>query len=166
VVINTDPTGKDAHAPVNWLTTDLLAARMRGVAHSFVFGHKPAFTYYYGAIPTAPLPAAPSGLDNDVTARDAFWDVIEQYEATYFCGHEHIFHVGQPRGKAWQILVGSGGSPFDAAPTDATINPQTDRTYAWATVKVYANNKVKITAYGFDDHYGPTRVLKSITLKN
>jgi hypothetical protein len=107
-------------------------------------------------------------LDNDTASRDAFWNVIEQYGATYFCGHEHIFNMMQPRaaqgGKAWQILIGSGGSPFEALPTDVTINPQMDRDYAWATVKVYKNGKVSITAYGFDDHFGPTHVLQSITL--
>jgi hypothetical protein len=167
VVINTDPVGKDAHAPVNWLAHDLLAAKQRGIPHSFVFGHKPAFTYYFGA--NVLLPATPSGLDNDPVARDLFWSVIEQDGATYFCGHEHIFNMMQPLagqgGKAWQILVGSGGSPFDASPTDVTINPQTDRAYAWATVKVYRNGKVKITAYGFDDQFGPTRTLRSVTLR-
>src|SRR5436190_825206 len=63
VVINTDPVGKDAHAPVGWLAADLQAAKNRGVAHNFVFDHKPAFTYYYGADITGPLPSAPSGLD-------------------------------------------------------------------------------------------------------
>jgi len=95
-------------------------------------------------------------------------ELIEQYGAVYFCGHEHIFNMSQPRlaqgGKAWQILVGSGGSPFDASRTDVTLSPETDRAYAWATVKIHANGKVKITAYGFDDHFGPTRVLQSITL--
>jgi hypothetical protein len=168
VVINTDPVGKDAHAPANWLAADLLAARTRGVTRNFVFGHKPAYTYYFGSTSIGPLPATPSGLDNDPVSRDLFWNVIEQYEATYFCGHEHIFNMSQPRlaqgGKAWQILVGSGGSPFDASPTDVTLSPETDRAYAWATVKIHANGKVKITAYGFDDHFGPTRVIQSITL--
>jgi hypothetical protein len=168
-IINTDPVGNDAHAPANWLSTDLLAARNRGVHRSFVFGHKPAFTYYFGATATGLLPDKPSGLDNDLPSRDVFWNIIEQYQATYFCGHEHIFNMTQPRlaqgGKAWQILVGSGGSPFEALPADVTINPQTDRDYAWATVKVYRNGKVTITAYGFDDHFGPTRVIQSATLR-
>ena len=167
-IINTDPVGKDAHAPVNWLANDLLAARNRGIQHLFVFGHKPAYTYYYGSTAIGPLPAIPSGLDNDPVSRDLFWNVIEQYGATYFCGHEHIFNISQPRalqgGTAWQILVGSGGSPFEASPTTVTINPDTDRTYAWATVKIYDNGKVKITAHGFDDQYGPTRVLQTVTL--
>jgi hypothetical protein len=164
VVINTDPVGNDAHAPTGFLADDLAAAQARGVQHSFVFGHKPAFTYYYGADPAHPLPATPSGLDNFPAARNAFWNVIEQYGAVYFCGHEHIFNMMQPQGGAWQILVGSGGSPFEAAPADGTINPQTDRDYAWATVKVYRNGKVTITAYGFDDHYSTTHILQTVTI--
>jgi hypothetical protein len=108
-------------------------------------------------------------LDNDVASRDAFWDVIEQYGAVYFCGHEHVFNLMKPRaqlgGRAWQILVGSGGSPFEAKPSDVTINPNTDRDYAWATVKVYRNGKVKLTAYGFDDQFGPTQVIRSVTIQ-
>lgn len=168
VVINTDPAGKDSHAPAAWLADDLAKAQAHGAKHFFVFGHKPAYTYYYGAGLSAPLPAKAAGLDADVAARDRFWDVIEQYGATYFCGHEHTFNMNQPRaaqgGKAWQILIGSGRSPFEASPSDTTVNPSTDRDYAWATVKVYQNGKVKIKAYGFDDHYGPTQVIKSVTL--
>lgn len=164
VVINTDPVGKDSHAPVAWLANDLAAAKTRGARHMFVFGHKPAFTYYYGQN----LPASPSGLDVDVVSRDAFWDLIEQYGATYFCGHEHIFHLSQPRaaqgGKAWQIMVGSGGSPFEAAPADVTINPATDRDYAWATVTVLKSGLVRLDAFGFDDQFGPTKLLQSVLL--
>jgi len=93
VVINTDPVGKDSHAPTSWLSADLSAAAARGVKHIFVFGHKPAFTYYYGN--GVALPTSPSGLDIDSAARDAFWNVIVKYGAVYFCGHEHIFNVSQ-----------------------------------------------------------------------
>ena len=168
VIINTDPAGNDAHAPVNWLAQDLGAAKARGIQNFFVFGHKPAFTYFFGK--TTQLPTSPSGLDNDLPSRNAFWTVIEQYGATYFCGHEHIVHLSQPTsatgGKAWQVLVGSGGSPFDASPTAVTISPQTDRDYAWVTVKIYRNGKVNLTAYGFNDQFGQTEVLASVTLKN
>lgn len=167
VVINTDPVGKDGHAPNAWLAADLADAKSRGAAHFFVFGHKLAFTYYYGAAPGAPLPDGPKGLDKDPQARDEFWAIIEQYGATYFCGHQHIFNMSQPLaghgGKAWQVLVGSGGSPFEAHPHDLTVS-RTDRSYAWATVKVRRSGRVQIIAYGFDDHYGPTRILKSVTL--
>jgi hypothetical protein len=168
VVINTDPVGDDAHAPVVWLSNDLAAAKSRGMQHIFVFGHKPAYTYYFGADAAAPNPDHPAGLDNDPASRDAFWSVIEEYNATYFCGHEHIYHMSQPTkdqgGKAWQVLVGSGGSPFEAAPTDATVNPQTDRDYAWATVRVHRSGHVDIKVYGFNDQFGPTQVLQSATL--
>lgn len=168
VIINTDPVGNDAHAPVNWLSDDLAAAQSRGAQHIFIFGHKPAFTYYFGSDPSSPLPDKPAGLDNDPSSRDLFWNLVEQYGATYFCGHEHIFHLEQPRkdqgGKAWQVLVGSGGSPFEAAPSDATIDPQTDRDYAWATVRLHSSGKVDMKVYGFDDQFGPTKVLESVTL--
>jgi hypothetical protein len=168
VVINTDPVGKDAHAPTAWLKADLAAAKARGAQHMFVFGHKPAFTYYFGGTAAAPLPATPSGLDNDPAARDEFWSVIEQYDATYFCGHEHIFNTMQPwaarGGKAWQIMVGSGGSPFDAAPNIATLAPATDRDYAWATIDIHRSGAVSLTAYGFDDKFGPTRIIRRIAL--
>jgi hypothetical protein len=166
VVINTDPYLHDSHAPVKWLEQDLANAKARGARHFFVFGHKPAFTYFFGAV--TPLPTSPSGLDNDIASRDAFWNLIAHYGATYFCGHEHIFHLSQHTSlngdKAWQVMVGSGGSPFEALPTDVTVNPATDRDYAWATVRVYEDGLVKITAYGFDEHFGPTHVIGSLEL--
>jgi hypothetical protein len=167
-IINTDPTGKDSHAPTNWLAADLFNAKARGMKHMFVFGHKPAFTYYFGsvipALPALPLPGKVSGLDVDVPARDAFWDVIEAYKATYFCGHEHIYNLSQPRGKAYQVMVGSGGSPFeDSSPSAPTVSA-TDRYYAWANVQVKKNGKVKMKTYGFSDHFGPTKALSEITL--
>jgi hypothetical protein len=104
----------------------------------------------------------------DVAARDAFWNVIEQNGATYFCGHEHVFNMMQPRasqgGQSWQVLVGSGGSPFDVKPTDVTVSPSTDRSYAYAHVDVLRSGAVQIRAYGFDEHYGDTRLLGLVTL--
>ena len=166
-IVNTDPVNNDAHAPTNWLSADLASAQAHGAHHYFVFGHKPAYTYYFGAVSQLPAGAS-SSLDIDIPARNAFWNVIETYHATYFCGHEHIFNASQPAatsgGSAWQILVGSGGSPFDAKPTDSTINPATDRKYAWATVKIHQSGSINVDVYGFNDAYGPTQVLKSIVL--
>jgi len=162
-VINTDPVGKDAHAPTNWLANDLAAAKARGAKRFFVFGHKPAYTYAYLAN-TATAAAGLEASPGTVAERDAFWNVIEQYGATYFAGHEHIFNVQRPKGGAYQVLVGSGGSPFDAKASDVTKNPATDRSYAWATVKVHADNSVDIQAYGFDQHFGATQLLQTITL--
>lgn len=162
-VINTDAVGKDTRAPTNWLAADFAAAKARGAKRFFVFGHKPAYSYdYLGGGKTAPsgLDAAPGTL----AERDAFWNVIEQYGATYFAGHEHVFHIARPKGGAYQVLVGSGGSPFDAKASDKTVNPATDRSYAWATVKVHADGSVDILAYAFDQHFGPTQLVQQITL--
>jgi hypothetical protein len=152
VVISTDAVANDSKAPVAWLASDLAAAKARGVTRNFVFGHKMAFTYKYTSTVKA------GGLDTNPDNQKAFWDLIEGYNATYFCGHEHIFNAMQPRGKAWQVIVGSGGSPFDAKPGDST-NPD-DYTYAWANVKVYRSGKVHVDVFGFDSSMGPTRLVK------
>jgi len=73
-------------------------------------------------------------------------------------------HLSLNGESAWQVLVGSGGSPFEAGPLDVTINPSTDRDYAWVTVKVYDTGQVKVKAYGFDDHFGATHVIGSLTV--
>ena len=159
-VVNTDPVGKDNTAPAAWLASDLAAAKSRGTRHFFVFGHKPAYTYSYAVSGTTPA----AGLDVSIATRDAFWNVIESHGATYFCGHEHVFNMAQPKGSAWQVLVGAGGSPFDVKAGDASLNPATDRTYSWATVAVRKSGTVEITAYGFNENYGPTQVLQRVNL--
>ncbi len=161
-IINTDPVGKDNTAPVAWLAKDMEEAQARGAKHQFVFGHKPAFSYNLGA-EEKPNPGI-AGLDKFTPAREAFWDVIERFGATYFCGHEHEFNMVQPRGAAWQVLVGSGGSPWDAQPGEVTKNPETDRAYAWANVTIHQSGKVDINAYAFSDKFGPTQLVKSVTL--
>lgn len=159
-VINTDPVGQENSAPAAWLAADLAAASGRGVKRFFVFGHKPAYTYAYAT------GVAGSGLDATTAStvkRDAFWNVIEQYHATYFSGHMHTYHISQPKGGAYQVIVGSGGSPFDPsaalAAAGALANPKTDRDYAWATVKVHADGGVDILGYGFDSNFGPTQLI-------
>lgn len=162
VVINTDPVGAETSAPTEWLRADLAAAKARGVQKIFVFGHKPAFTYAY--VPGV----AGAGLDATATTtarRNAFWDVIEANAATYFCGHEHIYHASQPRGGAYQVIVGAGGSPFDQSVSGlASANPATDRSYSWASVQVRQSGAVDIVSYGFDEHFGPTTQIQSIHL--
>ncbi len=163
VVINTDPVSSEAHAPTQWLAADLAAALARGMRRNFVFGHKAAYTYEY----IANGPTALGGLDGapgTIAARDAFWNVIETYGATYFCGHEHIFNISRPRGAAYQVIVGSGGSPFEAKATDVTKNPSTDRDYAWATVRIHQDGGVDILGYGFDANFGPTQLLQQVSI--
>jgi len=160
VVMNTDPVGNDGHAPVNWLRDDIAAAQQRGSKHVFVFGHKPAFTYFYK--PVVDL----EGFDRYPENQKAFWQVIEDSHATYFCGHEHIFHLSQPAkvagGHAWQVMAGSGGSPFSAKP--GTSSKPEDRYYAWAMVQVHQSGKVHLDAWGFSDAFGPTRQLGTFDL--
>lgn len=160
-VVNTDPVGNDGVAPAAWLAIDLASARTRGATHFFVFGHKPAFTYVYKK---GPKKTEGVGLDKLPAQRDAFWNVIEEFGATYFCGHEHMFNMAQPRGAAWQVLVGTGGSPWDAKPGEQTLNPESDRSYAWASVDVRRSGTVDITAYGFSDTFGPTKIIQRLHL--
>ncbi len=169
-VVNTDATGFDSKAPTGWLSADLAAAQGRGVVKYFVFGHKPAFTYNYLQSPGT-VPAA--GLDVDKAARADFWNLIVQYKATYFCGHEHSFKIDShanvdPSGNeilgaipSYHVLVGTGGSPFDAKTTDVLENPHA-RYYAWATVRVHQSGNVTLDAYGFDTGFGPTQLIQSI----
>ena len=160
-VVNTDPVGNDGVAPSLWLASDMESAKARGAKHFFVFGHKPAFTYVYSA---KVKKSDAVGLDKVPAQRDAFWSTIEQYGATYFCGHEHMFNLMQPRGAAWQVLVGTGGSPWDAKQGENTLHPTSDRAYAWASVAIYQSGKVDITAYGFSDTFGPTQVIQRLRL--
>ena len=163
-VINTDATGADSTAPSAWLANDFASASARGAQHFFVFGHKPAYTYDFTG-----NNGKAGGLDAIPLKRDAFWSVVELYGATYFCGHEHTFNMRQPvksdgqTSTAWQVLVGSGGSPFDVSPTATNAQPY-DRYYAWSNVRIFQSGKVQIDAYGFSDAYGPTKLLQSATL--
>ncbi len=159
-VVNTDAVGNDGRAPTVWLEKDLAKAASRGVKQFFIFGHRPAYTYRFSAA------AETVGLDLFPDNQKAFWGLVERYRAVYFCGHEHIFNLMQPTassgGSSWQVLVGSGGSPFDARRGESK-NPE-DRVYAWAEVSVYSSGRVQLDAYGFDEFFGPTRLLKSLEI--
>jgi hypothetical protein len=180
VVVNTDAVGWDSHVPNGWLASDFAAAKARAdlagkTAKYFVFGHKPAFTYNYqasGALAAGGLDASTVTVGTAVTTpnRDAFWKTIAQYNATYFCGHEHTYNVAQfadPTntftGAPYQVLVGSGGSPFDPKQGSATKSP-TDRYYAWATVSVHQSGAVTMDTYGFSDTFGPLQKLSTINV--
>jgi hypothetical protein len=191
-VINTDPSGADSTAPADWLASDFSAAYARGASHFFVFGHKPAFTYNYNADDgeAADANAGLDGLPNysggtisspvtyNLSYRNAFWAVMAEYGATYFSGHEHTVNVNtfaDPTGtwatQPFQVIVGSGGSPFDdklvgtcsSTPNSCTeptpfANPS-DRYYAWALVQVHQSGNVSLYVSGFNDQFGPTQDL-------
>lgn len=160
VVINSDAVGQDSRAPAHWLEADLAAAQARGVARSFVFGHRPAYTYNLKG------GEKKAGFDADAENQNAFWDAIERHRAVYFCGHQHILHMMQPRadvgGQAWQITVGSGGSPLAAK--QPTGNPL-DREYAWVLAKVYKSGDVQLEAWGFDRVGQTPRRLQVLSIK-
>jgi len=160
-MINTDPVGFDSSAPVKWLEADFKAAKKRGAKKFFIFGHKMAFTY----VPEkqkADKQNKEGGFDARPEIRDAFWNLVEAYQALYFTGHEHTYHAEQPRknqgGKAWQVIVGGGGSPF-SIPKEF-MEKEGERMYAWADVLIYENGKVSIRIVGFDEDFGPTRVIE------
>ena len=179
-----------------------------GTVKYFVFGHKAAFTYNYaqatgGSILPPGTNPGPGGLDaNFITTttgtppnttttyttpfRDTFWSVIAHYGATYFSGHEHVVNVSQypdPTntypGTPYQVIVGSGGSPFDdklvtsgsvngvacssAKPCEPILTNYTDRYYAWALVQVHASGNVSMQVSGFGDNYmGPTATFGAV----
>lgn len=159
-IINTSAYKDDARAPVHWLAADLAKAKARGDRNFFVFGHEMAFTYRFNKRVKA------GGLDRHPKTDAAFWNLIQDYHATYFCAHEHLYHAMQPRATgpqgSWQIICGAAGAPFDAKPGESQ-NPQ-DRDYAWVLVKVHASGRVQMYAYGFNAHFGPTHLLQSIEL--
>jgi hypothetical protein len=173
-VINTDPAGADSTAPSDWLAADLQAAKGRGADKFFVFGHKPAFTYNYAAASNATVAASGLDANPNIALRDAFWSVITKYHATYFSGHEHIPNVQKfadptkvNKGTAYQVLVGSGGSPFDdklsgtcPSCTEPVLTNPYDRYYAWALVQVHKSGTVTLNLYGFSDDFGPTEKLR------
>lgn len=180
-IINTDPSGADATAPSDWLAGDFAAAAARAAGKYtikyFVFGHKPAFTYNYEqaqvqAGVSGATNVAAGGLDANTSTspnyQNLFWHVIAQYNATYFCGHEHIPNVQQfadptpgstITNTPFQVIVGSGGSPFDdtmdgSAPSATEPTPftqPTDRYYAWAYVQVHQSGAVTLQMSGFPD---------------
>ena len=156
--INTSAYDDDARAPVHWLAADFARAKARGDRNFFVFGHEMAFTYRFNS------DVKPDGLDRHPDTDEAFWKVIQDYHATYFCAHEHLYHAMQPDGSgSWQIICGAAGAPFDAKPGESK-NPD-DRDFGWVLVKVHASGRVDLDAYGFDEHFGPTKLLQSIELQ-
>jgi hypothetical protein len=158
--LNTDPVGNDSHAPAHWLADDFAAASTRGAKTFFLVAHKPAFTYRYNAKVEA------GGLDIDPASRDEFWAVVEKFKATAIFGHEHIYHVEQPTkangGKSWQVIAGTAGSPFDAKVGDST-NPL-DRSYVWTLFEVRKSGKVHFSSFGFDDAFGPSKLVDEFDL--
>jgi len=117
----TDITGLGMTLGIHYTDFEALDLHLSaGADKFFVFGHKPAFTYNYSAASGGKVSAAGLDANPNIALRDAFWSVITKYNATYFCGHEHIPNVQKfsdptaaSKAAAYQVIVGSGGSPFD-----------------------------------------------------
>ena len=141
VTLNTDPVGADWHVPTKWVTADLAAAKARGLKHTFVIGHKPAFPY-----PTVPT----DGLSFDIPARDAFWSVLtsNQVEAM-FSAHNHVYYRTQPAlNKTWMVIAGNGGTPIDATADNSLTG--TGTYFGFTVVTVTNSGRVFSKSYGRD----------------
>jgi hypothetical protein len=84
----------------SWLEADLAAHAGSTV---FVFGHEPAYPRHRHV---------GDSLDKYPANRDAFWNVLEQYDVeAYFCGHTHYYSTRRnPGGRTWQIDTGNAGN--------------------------------------------------------
>ena len=100
VMLNTDRAGNPHTINYNWLANDLASTT---ADHIYVFGHEPAF-------PVGPHLG--SSLDFFPNQRDAFWQLLADYDVDiYFAGHEHLYNhieVGGVR----QVIVGTCGAPI------------------------------------------------------
>lgn len=139
VTLNTDPVGNDWHVPVNWVQSDIAAAKARGVKHVFAIGHKPAYPY-----PTV----ATDGLSKDATSRDAFWAALSSGQSeAMFAAHNHVYYRAQPTGgKTWMVIAGNGGSSLETT-IDPTI-PSSGAYYGYTLVTVTNAGHVIARSYG------------------
>ena len=103
---------------LDWLESDLKAARERGVKYIFVFAHEmpyPIGGHLRDGLPN--LGVNYSGvLDSTRTwylnQRQKYLGLLVKYKvAAHICGHEHIYGRQSVNG-VWQILSGSTGAPL------------------------------------------------------
>ena len=113
-----------------WLEADLQANQKPFV---FVFGHEPAFPYHRHV---------GDSLDGHLANRDAFWQVLEDYDvAAYLCGHTHYYskHQGDKDhlGDVWQLDAGNAGNDPGDGKTFFNVIVYDDR----AEVEVWRDNQ-------------------------
>jgi len=100
VMLNTDRYGSVHTLNYDWLAADLAATSAN---HIFVMGHEPAY-------PVGPHVG--SSLDVYATQRDAFWQLLDDYDVgIYFTGHEHLYNHIEVDG-VHQVLNGTSGAPL------------------------------------------------------
>jgi hypothetical protein len=151
IVLNIEPQGSEAEKLKKWVSADLEKANKRGMSHKFVFGPKPAL------IVNVDDKEKIKGLDSEEDEGKAFWKVILANKATYFTTYEYNTNVSQPNhGKAFQVLIGSGGSPY------ATEKPQNfAQKKAWVNVTIYESGKVHMDVNSSDTQKGEIKISKS-----
>lgn len=146
VVLNTD-TWTTTPAPATgstaigwialaWLEADLAAAQAKaGIAHVFVFGHKPIVA-----------PSGSTSADEAVNPALAA-NVAALLDRTpkvrgYFCAHAHEWDARKLPGKrgVYQIVAGNGGSKLETKWKDPY--------YGFTEARVYTSGRVGIVSYG------------------
>jgi hypothetical protein len=97
--------GRVCEHTLTWLTGECLSAPVGFPI--FVVGHEPAYpsNRHIG-----------DSLDANTTDRNAFWALLEEYDATYICGHTHYYST-YSSGGATQIDVGNAGNPGESQQT-------------------------------------------------
>ena len=109
--------------------------------HVFVWGHTPAYEIWDSE--KAPLTAARDGLASPkltpappvpplvncaaaANVRDPFWNILGNANASYFCGHDHIYLRGSAPSAdgtaVMQTIIGNGGAPaYPPYPVDPFV---------------------------------------------
>ena len=132
IVLNTDPAGREARVPSEWIRNDL--ANNQNKKTIFAIGHKPGFS-------------APDekGLDEYMQQRDKFWATLEKGNCTaMIAAHNHLYYCIKPQTKTWQIIAGHGGSVLSKG-----LAPE-NTFFGFVVLSVYKSGKVLVTSYGRD----------------
>ena len=133
IVLNTDPAGKEARVPSEWIQSDI--TKYGKGKEVFAIGHKPGYS-------------APDekGLDEYLPERDKFWSVLENGGCkAMITAHNHLYYCVQPHlNKTWQVVAGHGGSPLAKG-----LAPQ-NTFFGFVVVSVYKNGKILVQCYGRD----------------
>jgi len=144
VIVDTDPTGFDWNVPVDWIASDVAAAKTAGAKHVFALGHKPAYAFALNAT---------DGLVAGFT-RDAFWSTLEGAQAeAMIAAHNHVWWWSQPHaGKTFQVIAGNGGSRLEGTvlAADGGLPPNTGKYYGFTVVNVWSDDTVTIDSHGRD----------------
>jgi hypothetical protein len=153
ILLNTDPFGAIGTVPVNWIHQDLVAAAsVPSLKHTFVMGHKQAFTPEDASSEQA--------LDSNPDLRNQFWDELNNAGVGYYLvAHAHVWHFGIPISPisllhhTVQIIAGNGGTKLDPLWALSGQNPY----FGFTLVEVLKDGEVIMKSYGRS--FDPTNYL-------